>query len=212
MKNNVIKITLLAIGICIANSLKAQNLIITPIYEVIKNTNSDAWVDKFTMVKEIPIQLTKKQLIKIKKTKNDYTEWQISDGKNQGKISFDKSDSEIWWDFSFKGETWQVLISSGSQDVYNDPRELWLCTKTDTLYIANAEPDCNSVFYLFDQKEYGFGDKNQGEARAQKACNKTPWKIKLNSQLTENQKIAFIFTATVCMTLRYMPYLLKKDE
>lgn len=190
----------------------AQNLNITPIYEVIKNTNPDSWEDKFTMVKEIPIVFSKNQIVKIKKLKNDYTEWQISDGKNNGKLTFGYENDHLWWDYSFKGETLKIATTGDGEQGFNDPRLLMIASTKDTVFIQNQEPDCNSNFVLVKDSEAKYGDPNLGSSQAKKPCQKTSWSFKLKNELTEHQQVAFIFISVVSMTVRYMPYLNKKED
>lgn len=107
------------------------------------------------------------------------------------------------WEMGMGNDTVHILFTD-----YNDPREIELrVNKKYAWYMANMEPDCNSIFDLYANKaamQTYNRDKRIASAAAKKACSKTGWTIKMNSnkEIPLPVFMAYTFTSTMAITVR----------
>lgn len=138
----------------------------------------------------------------------------ISDGVNleAGEVIFmDKTEGNkesYQWQFIFENDTTFI-----SFDDLNDPRVIELKSRDHLFYVLNQEPDCNSIFSLFEYDEnvgeYNYIDENRiADAEASDPCGKANWKFKYMNQgdMITSGALAFMFTTIVAQNVRNFQY------
>lgn len=101
-----------------------------------------------------------------------------SDNHEVGGMLLQETENGYQWVLTWNNTS--VEIAFGDD---NDPRELKLSYEGKHWWMQNLEPDCNSVFALFANKENLEKDEAKpiATALAKQACGESKWKIALNN-------------------------------
>lgn len=181
-----------------------------PLKALAQNTDSQEayFVD---LVKEITWTASKRQLWKATRKNNSIKEWELTEGKEKGEVTFVKNrENETFeWYYMQNGQEVKIVIIDLDENYYrlNDPREITIIHKGKKYILNNQEPDCNSSFALYDSNTYNNDnptDKYLLYLSAKNACQATNWIIKVKEK--ETPKIvqqAAAFVAVMAQTCRY---------
>ena len=109
-------------------------------------------------------------------TDETFLNWDISqDDMEYGEVIFFEGDkSENRWEFSFP----ELQLNVGFWG-FNDPRIYTMTFGKETLYMANGEPDCNSVYTLLTKEEEYLWEVKEKDiyvtGEASHPCEKSNW-------------------------------------
>lgn len=135
----------LAAAFLLFNFSFAQTKIVSPKYKKYKTEKGSWYPDKVYYATDVTIVIDKDT---IECEFVDPDTWTLKGAGAEGSATLNRSDEEgIWWSLSFGNDKVRVQISS-SEDGTNDPRDMYIISGQDTMYMYNYEPDANSAWGL----------------------------------------------------------------
>ncbi|MCS6821848.1 MAG: hypothetical protein NZ551_08255, partial [Microscillaceae bacterium] len=204
-------------------------------YELKQINYENDFVKTLFLVQEISWKKPKGGTWKVKRKNNNLKEWEITENNSKGQVSFVRNvksteESTFEWHYKHnKKEVKVIITSAGNTDKYsvlndylnlNDPREIIILYEDKQYVLQNGEPDCNSVFYLWEENEYKkYNERYESKEReyllkldGKKPCKDTQWHLIVHNSQTPTtlQQIA-MFVAVMSQTCRYF-YDLKQQN
>lgn len=194
------RIILLFVVALFSTALSAYEIKVKPDYGQNSNDSSGKsyWVKQFDAT-------IKGATYTFSRIEENYGSWEVSIASDPlGTIGFyERSDMTYSWMFDVYGIAFNITFFNKF-----DPREFKLEVEGHTYYMANLEPDCNSIFDLYGSKEdmesYN-ADKVLITGSAKTACGRTDWTFTVNNDdLDENVIMAHVFTSVMAVTVGEM--------